>query len=45
MPMTIMAQVAIRRPCRLSIETLHPRFGWKDPTGFTLVLTVNTGYE
>jgi hypothetical protein len=36
---------ALGRPCRLSIETLHPRFGWMTPSGLTVILTVNSGYE
>lgn len=31
--------------CRLSVETLHPRFFRKLPSGLTVVLTVNSGYE
>jgi len=36
---------ALRHHCRLSIETMHPRFGQSDPLGFTIVTTVNSGYE
>lgn len=39
------AEVALRNHCRLSIETLHPRFGTVEPAGFSIVLTVNSGYE
>ena len=39
------AEIAIRHHCRLSIETLHPRFGLIDPVGFSVILTVNSGYE
>jgi hypothetical protein len=39
------AETAIRHHCRLSIETLHPRFGLTDPAGFSVILTVNSGYE
>ena len=31
--------------CRLSIETMHPRFAWPIPGGKSIVLTVNSGYE
>lgn len=31
--------------CRLSCETLHRRFAWRAPSGLTVVLTVNSGYE
>lgn len=47
--MTTMAspsETAIRHHCRLSIETMHPRFGWADQrAGFSVVLTVNSGFE
>jgi hypothetical protein len=39
------AKTALTYPCRLSVETIHPRFGMLDPAGFTVVLTVNSGYE
>lgn len=39
------AQTALRHHCRLSIETMHPRFGMLDRSGFSVVLTVNSGYE
>lgn len=39
------AETAIRYHCRLSIETMHPRFAIIDPAGFSVVLTVNSGYE
>lgn len=38
-------QLALDRHCRLSIETMHPRFGRVLPSGLTVVLTVNSGYE
>jgi hypothetical protein len=38
-------QLAIDRHCRLSIETMHPQFGRVLPSGLTVVLTVNSGYE
>ena len=42
--MTREQQVAIGRPCRLAVETMHPRF--RQRAGLTIVvLTVNTGYE
>ena len=36
---------AISYHCRLSIETMHPRFARPLPGGLSVVLTVNTGYE
>lgn len=37
-------RLAITHPCRLAVETMHPRF--RTQTGrWSLVLTVNTGYE
>lgn len=38
-------RVALDHHCRLSVETLHPRFGRVHPLGMTIVLTVNSGYE
>lgn len=38
-------QIALDRHCRLSIETMHPDFGRVLPSGLTVVLTVNSGYE
>lgn len=42
-------QTALDWHCRLSIETMHPRFGrvlTNGPAvGLTVVLTVNSGYE
>lgn len=38
--------VALEHHCRLSIETVHPRFSRLDRrAGFSVVLTVNSGYE
>lgn len=45
MTMISAAHTALRYHCRLGIETVHPRFGWIDPAGFSVVLTVNSGYE
>ncbi len=40
------AQTALAHHCRLSIETMHPRFARLDQrAGMSLVLTVNSGYE
>jgi hypothetical protein len=39
------AELALRHHCRLAIETTHPRFGRVDRVGFSVVLTVNSGYE
>jgi hypothetical protein len=42
--MTRQQQIAIERPCRLAVETMHPRY--RDRAGLTtVVLTVNSGYE
>lgn len=38
-------EAAIARHCRLSIETMQPRFFRALPSGLTVVLTVNSGYE
>jgi hypothetical protein len=40
------AAIALAHHCRLSLETMHPRFGRIDRSGdFSVVLTVNSGYE
>lgn len=39
------ARLALQHHCRLSIETIHPRFGRIDPAGYSVILTVNSGYE
>lgn len=39
------ADIALRHHCRLSVETMHPRFAVLDPAGFSVILTVNSGYE
>jgi len=38
-------RTALAAHCRLSIETMHPRFSWIIPGGRSVVLTVNSGYE
>lgn len=38
-------RLAIRHHCRLAGETVHPRFCRVLPLGFSVVLTVNSGYE
>jgi len=39
-------RTAIRHPCRLAIETIHPRFRHPGPgLAWSIVLTVNSGYE
>lgn len=38
-------RTAIDRHCRLSVETMHPQFGWSLASGMSVVLTVNSGYE
>ena len=42
--MTYDQETAIARPCRLAIETMHPRFRRRDGK-YGVVLTVNAGYE
>lgn len=39
------ARTALANHCRLGVETAHPRFARVDPLGFSIVLTVNSGYE
>jgi hypothetical protein len=39
------ARLALAQHCRLGVETAHPQFGRADPAGYTIVLTVNSGYE
>jgi hypothetical protein len=36
---------AITCHCRLSVETMHQRFSRRLPSGLSVVLTVNSGYE
>lgn len=38
-------RIALAHHCRLSVETMHPRFGRVSPLGYSVVLTVNSGYE
>ena len=38
-------EMALAHFCRLATETVHPRYRWTLPGGYSLVLTVNTGYE
>lgn len=38
-------QTALDWHCRLSVETMHPRFARRMASGLTVVLTVNSGYE
>jgi hypothetical protein len=39
------ARIALEHHCRLAFETVHPRFAHRLPGGFTVVHTVNSGYE
>ncbi len=39
------ARTALDYHCRLSIETMHPRFARRLSSGLSVVLTVNSGYE
>lgn len=43
--MTPAQQTALRHHCRLAAETVHPRFRTVLPTGLSVVITVNSGYE
>lgn len=36
---------AIDHHCRLAIETMHPDFARRLPSGLSVVLSVNSGYE
>lgn len=36
--------IALHYHCRLAVETVHPRFGWRH-AGHSVRLTVNSGYE
>ncbi|HYT08967.1 MAG TPA: hypothetical protein VEL77_15085 [Rugosimonospora sp.] len=37
-------KIALENHCRLAVECLHPRFHWIR-SGFSVILTVNSGYE
>jgi hypothetical protein len=43
--MTDQQRTALMHPCRLATECTHPRFGHRDVMGYSVVLTVNSGYE
>ncbi len=43
--LTAARAVAIASPCLLHQETTRPRFAWRPWSGWTLVLSVNSGYE
>ena len=46
-PSVLLAQhrtLALKYPCRLAVETFHPRFRFL-LGGHGVILTVNTGYE
>lgn len=43
--MTEWQKVAIEKHCRLAGETIRPEFARLLPSGISLVLTVNSGYE
>lgn len=43
--MTPQQKTAIASPCLLHHETVRPRFLWGPQGGWSLVLTVNSGYE
>ena len=38
-------ETAIRNHCRLAVETCRPMFFHEHPSGASVCLTVNTGYE
>lgn len=44
-PLAEHRRIALLHHCRLASETSHPRFAWVDRRGFSIVLTVNSGYE
>ena len=37
--------VALKNHCRFAFETAHPDFAFMVKPGFSVVLTVNSGYE
>lgn len=37
--------VALAHPCRLACETTHPRFAQLHRLGYSVIVTVNSGYE
>jgi hypothetical protein len=40
------ATTALRHPCLLALEVINPRYNRQDHrTGFSIQLTVNSGYE
>jgi hypothetical protein len=43
--MTPSQKTAIENHCRLAGETIQPKFARLLPSGITVVLTVNSGYE
>lgn len=43
--MTPAQRIALAHPCYLACETMHPRFRSRLTGRFTLVLTVNGGWE
>ena len=38
-------QTALAHHCRLSTETMHPRFSRVLPSRISVIVTVNSGYE
>ena len=38
-------RIALAYPCRLAVETVHPRYKRFFGAGKSIILTVNTGYE
>lgn len=43
--MTAQQMIAIKHHCRLAGETVQPKFAYLLPSGISVVLTVNSGYE
>lgn len=37
-------KIALKHPCRLAVETVHPRFAQK-AASYSLIVTVNSGHE
>jgi hypothetical protein len=43
--MTPRQALALKLHCRLAGETAHPRYGKREASGDSSLLTVNSGYE
>lgn len=38
-------KIALEHHCRLACETTHPRFARMSGLGYSVIVTVNSGYE